>query len=354
MKTIATITTGLLALLFVSQQEPAKPFSVEQRQVVLYKSVNPKVIVLGEETYISNDELDTKPVYGVELAVEGNVKPWIQVIPKNSPLPPSTLDPYDTNLYIIIGKPGDEFWVSFEDNETGRPSWLLVVIQPRGPPEEPEEPEQPIGEWSELSQLAKTEADKVNDPSTRALLLAAFESAIVSIPENSSLDDVKLLVKSKVDDTLAQLKNVGVWQPFRLSLDAYLKAAPPTTVEQYKAALQAIVVGLKGQQPVSLKTEPVVGDVRVAKFYANWCGPCLRLEALFKRSQGIQSLLSQKFKYNSIDIDNPKEDERAFLKSANVRLIPTVIVYVWDGSKWVETKRKEGLGTEQDYIKFLS
>jgi len=62
------------------------------------------------------------------------------------------------------------------------------------------------------------------------------------------------------------------------------------------------------------------GDLKVVRFWATWCRPCLALEPIYTEVAGD---LSAKAAFGEVDIDQAPDVARAF----GIRSVPTVLLF---------------------------
>jgi thiol-disulfide isomerase/thioredoxin len=106
-------------------------------------------------------------------------------------------------------------------------------------------------------------------------------------------------------------------------------------------------------QVTSIQELVVKPEEMVIKFYATWCGPCVKLDEVFKSSKEISALLLNKT-YHNINIQSPRNDtERLWLQEVKPKLVPLVVKFEKKDGKWTEVSRFEGLKTEKEVIAFL-
>lgn len=152
--------------------------------------------------------------------------------------PPTSARPDDNNGYLIIGEPGDRFRVTIDTDEL--PIFEDVEIEGAAPPIDP-----PVDDYSELTEISKNAADALNDPTTRASLKTAMSSVNY---EGSTLAEAQQLVVSAVLKVMSDRRDSSVdanwYNGWRVPINEALAASSIETVDQYKAAIEAIVKGL--------------------------------------------------------------------------------------------------------------
>lgn len=156
--------------------------------------------------------------------------------------PPTSARPDDNNGYLIVGEAGDRFRVTIDTDEL--PIFEDVEIEGSAPgPVDPPPP--PVDDYSELTEISKNAADALNDPTTRAALKAAMSSVNY---EGSTLAEAQQLVVSAVLKVMSDRRDTSVdanwYNGWRVPINEALAASSIETVDQYKAAIEAIVKGL--------------------------------------------------------------------------------------------------------------
>jgi hypothetical protein len=169
----------------------------------------------------------------------------------------------DSQLIFATSRPGRyEFILVVADSEariTYAKHVVAVGQPPPDPPEEPTpapdpEPEPPTqpGKWGPLEKVSRSNADRLNDPTTRAALKAAITSKIADLKnlcqlgQCPSLSEAKRQITGTIELVLLQRQNRSaewalVWRtPNAQSLDSI----GVVNLEDYLNAAGAIAAGL--------------------------------------------------------------------------------------------------------------
>ena len=103
------------------------------------------------------------------------------------------------------------------------------------------------------------------------------------------------------------------------------------------------------------KTTYKVGDLILIQFSAVWCVPCHRLKNLMNASKSIQLAMSTFLAgHFVIDVDTRTGHESTWVLKANVKALPTMVLYQYDDKgEWIEYSRIEGMANEQTIAKWL-
>jgi len=233
---------------------------VQSKQVTFLTADNAELISSDERVAIIAENVDAKKSYGVMLKITNQSHDWIEVHTKSKPFPPRILDPFKEDVYLLVGDPGETFFISVRSNDD-RPTWIEVQIEGDG-----SESGGIIGKWAKLQQISKMEADKINDPSTRSLLAKAYSDALVSVDNMTLSDAKKNVVKARKAALSARTTFESNWFVYLQKVGDEADKAEDTA--DYKAAISAIIAGLSppataGVQGTSINTvsEDIVENV---------------------------------------------------------------------------------------------
>lgn len=92
------------------------------------------------------------------------------------------------------------------------------------------------------------------------------------------------------------------------------------------------------------KNKYVVGDKLYIQYSADWCGPCQTLKRMVKGNTAFQNFIKEKTKgYFIVDINSDNPLYQRWEKLVRISSIPTVVLFEFDGKKWVPKKQISGL-----------
>lgn len=234
--------TALLVLLlqFIVMNCLFADFPIEQ--VTLVRASSAEIIQKEDHVLIVAKDLQTAPIYGIRFVVPAKYVQVYNIVIINgqsfASFPPKVYESSD-NKYLITGKPNDKLGISVPTID-GPPTYQEATILPSSPPEDP-----PVEDLAELVKLSDKLADEVNDPLTRAKLVAAYPGVLSSTKTFQQLvDDLKFTRQMVLSTRPKPIKSD--WEPWRLGIEAeLLKVVKPGDAESYIAAFKAVVEGLK-------------------------------------------------------------------------------------------------------------
>lgn len=217
------------------------------KQVIVVKASSAKITQKEDHVLITAENLDTKPLYGIEIIIPAKFIQVYNIVTINgqsfASFPPKIYKAEDNN-YLILGKPGDKLGISVP-NPDGPPTYQEATIKPNIVLPPPEEPGTPIGDYAKLAELSDKLADEVNDKPTRAKLIEAYNAVLLTDKTYEQLvDDLKFARQTVLGSRPKPIKSD--WEPWRLGIEAeLLKVVKPGDVASYVAAFKAVVEGLK-------------------------------------------------------------------------------------------------------------
>lgn len=217
-------------------------FPIEQ--VTLVKASSAEIVQKEDHVLIVAKDLQTTPIYGVKFVAQAKYIQVYNIVVINgqsfASFPPVVYTSTD-NKYLITGKPNDKLGISVPTVD-GPPTYQEVTIQPSSPPEEPPPP---VSDFAELTKLSDKLADEVNDPLTRAKLVAAYPGVLLPNKTFQQLvDDLKFTRQTVLGTRPKPIKSD--WEPWRKGIETELvKVVNPGDVETYIKAFKAVVEGLR-------------------------------------------------------------------------------------------------------------
>jgi hypothetical protein len=169
----------------------------------------------------------------------------------------------DTQIFFSTTRPGKyEFWLIAADKEA-RISYAKHVVEIGGsiiqpPPVDPDPtdppPEQPNpAKWLKLQEASKSNADKLNDATTRSRLKSSIAATILAIDSKCesgqcpTLTEAKALVLKSIESVLLSRSGQSAmidWTPWRKGNQAELDRLGLVDTKDYSSALKAIAAGL--------------------------------------------------------------------------------------------------------------
>jgi hypothetical protein len=167
----------------------------------------------------------------------------------------------DTQIFFSTTKPGKyEFWLIAAD-KAAKISYakhtveVVGLVQP--PPVDPDPGQPPVqpdpARWSKLQETGKSNADKVNDPTTRSRLKSSIAATILAIDAQCqagqcpTLADAKAMAFKAIESTLLTRTGQSAmthWETWRKGNQAELDRLGLSDVKDYSSALKAMAAGL--------------------------------------------------------------------------------------------------------------
>lgn len=237
----ALAIVALLALTSLGQTIEVKPFEALVAKSVKVEQLTDSVAVILDGTPIKQT--------GAYLRVASDKK-WATPILDGVTIT-QTATPGE---WILFTKPGIYRLLLAEfDAETGpRYSYHDLIIggstepdpKPEPDPDNPVDP--PVGDYAELVNVAKSIADSLNDPKTRAALATAYRGAnIPSLSYEDTVNAVKNARRLVLSARQGESRNKD-WSAWLNAVDMELKKiVQPGDKAAYANALQAIVKALE-------------------------------------------------------------------------------------------------------------
>ena len=237
----ALLIVAVLALSSLGQSIEVKPFVADLAKSVKVEQLPESVAV------IFTDRIGTRA--GAYLQVTSEKK-WATPLLDGVEITQTKIP----GEWILFAAPGRYRVLLAEfDPETGpKYTYHTVVIEGKKPedPQDPvDPPPPPIGDFAAIKQVAKQAADAMNDPTTRAALLAVYRSAVAN-SDGKSYDEMLAAVTSARAAALRVRERESTrtkeWAVWLGAVDVELKkAVKPGDVAAYIEALKAIVAGLQ-------------------------------------------------------------------------------------------------------------
>lgn len=231
----------LLAFALLANTVFGQTITVEQIEATLAKSV--KVEQLADSVaVIFTEKLGVKT--GAYLQVESKAK-WATPLLDGVNISPTQ----KPGQWIMFSAPGKYRMLLAEfDPDTGpRYTYHDLII---GAPQKPDDPvlPPPSGDYAALVKVAKEGADKLNDPTTRKALAAAYKSAVES-SAGKSYDDAHMAITAARFAVMNARKGASRlvdWASWLKAVDMeLLKAVRLGEVSDYLAAVAAIAKAIE-------------------------------------------------------------------------------------------------------------
>lgn len=159
------------------------------------------------------------------------------------------------NIFFAIPKPGKYTFGLIVANKEAQIDYVfhtvLVKSSPGTPPStDPSLPPPPIpppASYAEVTRTSKLGADSLDDPPTRAALTQALTNTLLNL--QPSLQEAKGQVSTTIETVLLfrnPVSRTKDWlNKWRKPVQNSIEKQAPTTIEEYKRVLQAIIDGLK-------------------------------------------------------------------------------------------------------------
>lgn len=243
------ITT--IALVLLTHAVASAQLKVEVKPFEAIKAKSAQVLELQDSVAVILEEREAGVKTGAELTITSNVKwptPWLDKV--GTTLDQSKTDP---SKWILFAPPGVHRVTVVEFDPERGPKFTgvdVTVLPPKDAPKPDPGNPPPTGDYAALIAVVDAEADKTNDPTTRATLAAAYKAAIVGWGSKTYTEVRAAVTTSRwaVLNAREGSSENADWDTWRLAVDKELgKVVPPGDTAKYAEAISAIVKGLEQQ-----------------------------------------------------------------------------------------------------------
>lgn len=162
--------------------------------------------------------------------------------------PPRYVTPNQKDTYPILGKAGDKFGIRVSTDDGTR--FITAQIDGATPPPPPpiDHPPPPTTDLTSLTKLVNASVLTIGDTVTQAAIKAELSKLVASFPNDLSLAKVELKnsISNGLLNSMPQLKPpYKDWSGgFRVPIDKEITKLAPTSAEQLKAIVEAIIKGM--------------------------------------------------------------------------------------------------------------
>lgn len=238
-------TFCLITLLFVSPLS-AQEWTTEAEQIAL--TTRTYATTEYESTVLRTREIGEAQKPAVKITTDApdpDVRAWPL---NNTSVPPRELIKVGDGVYILEGTPGSRWTVLVWAKNGGQYFEYLQVRIGEGeepPPDPIDPPPDPIdGKWDSITEMIDQSEQKRLHPRVATLLATAYQK-VIDETEAETVEELQAEVRRARGDTIGDTDYHGNW--FMLFNDVGTEVnnkGPPTTVEEYKELLRAIIEGL--------------------------------------------------------------------------------------------------------------
>lgn len=238
------LTSLLFALAFIPSAFAQPKIEVTQFPSPGIVAKSARIVQLTDSVVVFVTGRDAQERTGADLLITSTYK-WVTPYSQDEAviLHQSSTTP---NTWMIFASPGKYKLLLIEfDPETGpKLSNAEVVITGTKPPPIVKPP---IGDFAAITKAAKDNADKLNDPTTRASLKDAY-SLTIPLMKDKTYDECKILVTTARFGVLNNRRgasDLADWNAWKQAVDVELKkVVSPGETNKYVSAIEAIILGL--------------------------------------------------------------------------------------------------------------
>ena len=240
MRSILALALCLLANSLFGQSIAVQSFEAQLAKSVKIEQLNDSVAVIltekigsrtGAYLQVTSDKKWATPVLdGIEITQTKTPGEWIMFAPAGryrvllAEFDPETGPRYTYHDAVITGS----------------------IVQP-DKPTEPDKPDPPAGDFSSLTAVAKTAADALKDPATKAALAKAYRAVLPLLSGKSYSESIEVVQQARRMVLIPAMRgNPAQWNDWLKAVDAeLLKLVPAGDAQLYRLAIEAVAKGLE-------------------------------------------------------------------------------------------------------------
>lgn len=233
----------------VFAQSPFSVFDAQieipQKQITFLRANSASLIEDAGKILIVAEDLDPVVKYGVEIQLDKAIT-YVEIFDVIKPFPPRILKPLPTGQLIVVGEPGQKFYIRIPSEV---PQYAEIVVLPKGttPPITPNPPitNPNLKQLTDLSREKASKLDKETGAAIKKVL--AEQIALIENKCASGLCPTKDEASKQVIDAINLIKKNQEYDWFvnwRVPVSDAVRLVKPVTTQDYLNAMKAVGEGL--------------------------------------------------------------------------------------------------------------